>query len=464
MSDTSQDRRYAGPPGSFVERRTAVPDTELMSPATQIVGDKDLYLGNAPSDIGRRIADDQLELFVVCHPAEAMLQQFSQLAPDFITIHDIGTTSSPRLLAAVATASSRKLQKLVIRRQGYGVALATLQFVELPLTPGRMLRVYTTQIDADTQTRHQLGQVLLAHSRLGVVLVGELPPHALGSSLQPLRDAIATGPWPNRQMLLVPLAAAATLPSHAAAMVGHSGVMASTTPQVGKPADAWAFISGAWNRLNSNAADAHAPKGPPMAPTPAAAANAARAELEAFAPPPTAPAYAPTLPMALGPDAGRPVARPVAGGTTAPAWGGLNLMPGSNQATPPTQAERGSALWGEYVQRCAVIKGVAQCCVFDIDQQRSLAHSGTQRMADRLAAKGAMLHAVMVDTANALGLGQAEPDAAITLAQHFLLIRPMPGKPRIALHLVLDRDHGNIGLARAQLHQIDQALFGSIAA
>ena len=232
-------------------RPSAEPDTELLSPATQIVGDKDAYLGNAPSDIGRRIADDQLELFVVCHPAEAMLQQFAQLAPDFIAIHDVGTSSSARLLAAVAAASSRKLQKLVIRRQGYGVALATLQFVELPLQPGRNLRVYTTQIDADTQTRHQLAQVLLAHSRLAVVMVGELPPHALGSSLQPLRDAIAAGPWPNRQMLMVPLAPAATLPARAAALAGNSGVVVRTTPQVGRPADAWSFISGAWNRLNS---------------------------------------------------------------------------------------------------------------------------------------------------------------------------------------------------------------------
>jgi hypothetical protein len=84
-------------------------------------------------------------------------------------------------------------------------------------------------------------------------------------------------------------------------------------------------------------------------------------------------------------------------------------------------------------------------------------------MAERMAAKGAMLPAVMVDTSAALGLGPAEPDAAITLAQHFLMIRPMPGKPRIALHLVLERNHGNIGLARAQLQQIDQALLGTHA-
>ncbi len=425
MSETLQDRRYIGG------------DTELLSPATQIVGDKDVYLGVADTDIGQRVSDDQLELFVVCQPAEAMLQQLSQRAPDFLTLHDIGTSSSLRLLTAVAAASSRKLQKLVIRRQGYGVALATLQFVELALAPGRNLRVYSTQIDADTQTRHQLAQVLLAHSRLGVVMLGELPPHALGSSLQPLREAIASGPWPNRQMLLVPLAAAATLPVQAAAMAGHSGVMVSTTPQVSRPADAWAFISGAWNRLSQAGEDAPAPRAAPAAPAyPTRPAIATRSELDSHAAPPTASSYAATQPLEL------------------------NAMPSTahHSGLPPTPAS--VALWSDYVRRCAAIKGVTQCCVLDIDLQRSLAHTGTQRMAERLAAKGAMLHAVMADTASVLGLGPADPDAVITLPQHLLLLRPMPGKPRIALHLVIERAHGNIALTRQQLQQIDQELLG----
>jgi hypothetical protein len=69
-----------------------------------------------------------------------------------------------------------------------------------------------------------------------------------------------------------------------------------------------------------------------------------------------------------------------------------------------------------------------------------------------------MLHAVITDTANVLGLVPGQPDAVITLAQHLVLIRPIPGRPRLALHLVIDRHHGNISLARAQLQQIDQAL------
>jgi hypothetical protein len=410
----------------FVDRRRAEPNTELLSPATQIVGDTDAYLGNAPNDIGRRIADDQLELFVVCHPAEAMVQQFAQLAPDFIALHDLGTQTSQRLLAAVAGAASVKLQKLVIRRQGYGLALATLQFIELPLQPGHVLRIYTTQVDSDTATRHQLAQVLLAHSRLGVIMVGELPAHSLTAALQPLREAIGAGTWPNRQLLMVPLASTPSLPALAAELAGRSGVVVRTTPQVSRPSDAWSYISGAWNRLNGKGAEA-----PPARPaTPIVAA----------APPPATPKalpeqpvmhYAATQPMELSPTA-----------SSAPARGA-------------------NAEWADYVQRCGTIKGVTQCCVFDIEQQRALAYSGAQRLAERMAAKGAMLHAVMLDTAQVLGLPSGQPDAAVTLQDHYLLVRPMPGQPQIAVHLVLDRHHGNIGLARAELHKIDQALLGA---
>ena len=155
------------------------------------------------------------------------------------------TTSAPirraRILAGLAAATQRKVQKLVIRRQGHGMALATLEFVELPGANGQVLRVYSTRVDADSQQRIEVARVLLAHSRLGVVMVGELPPHALDSALQPLRDGIARGPWPNRQLLFVPLSAAGALHQHAS----PTGVAAAvcrcrSTPQAFKPSDAWA--------------------------------------------------------------------------------------------------------------------------------------------------------------------------------------------------------------------------------
>lgn len=444
MQDTVQDRRHKT--GSDSSRNLAEPATELMSPATQIVGDRTTYLENTGDDIGRRIADDQLELFVVSQPAEAMQQRFLQLAPDFIALHDIGGTASARLLSAVAAASKRKLQSLVIRRQGSGVALATLQFVELPWKRGRTLRVYSTQIDGDTQTRHQLAQVLLAHSRLGVLMVGELPAHATASSLQPLRSSITVGPWPNRHLLLVPLAAAPMLPAQAATLAGPSGVTVRTTPQVNRPADAWSYISGAWNLVNSQEAAAPAVRkaiAAPQADDQSEEAAGGWAPTQSFEAPPTTtacvsyPAYAATQPLELSP------------------------MPGTG--SPAMANGDRSAMWSAYLQRCMSIKGFTQACVVDVKQQRSLAHSGSARTAERLAAKCSLLQDLMVDTAEVLGLGSAEPDAAITLAHHFLLIRPIPGRPGISLNLVLERSQGHIAVARAQLQQIDQALLSGSA-
>jgi hypothetical protein len=418
--------------------------TELLSPATQIVEDKDAYLGNAPADIGRRVAEDQVELFVVCHPAEAMLQQLARLTPDFIAIHDLGTTIASRLVAAVAAAARRPVQKLVIRRQGYGVALATIEFVELPVAAGKLLRVYSTQIDGDTQTRQQLAQVLLAHSRLGVLLVGELPAHALDSAMQPLRDALIAGPWPNRQLLLVPIGQAPTLATQAAALAGSTAVTVRTTPQVARPGEAWSYISGAWNRLTTPVADAPPARVPP-----------------APAPYPLRPA-APAVPPAAASPAGPPMAPPMVPPPSRPA--DLTPMPvARNTALQQPQSEHQDAVWADYVQRCAAIKGVEQACIFDIDLQRPLALHGTQRMAERLAVKGALLHSVLLDAAETLGVAPGEPDAAVSLGGHYLLMRPMPGRPRVALHLMLDRQLGNIGMARAQLHQIDQALLGRAA-
>ncbi len=68
---------------------------------------------------------------------------------------------------------------------------------------------------------------------------------------------------------------------------------------------------------------------------------------------------------------------------------------------------------------------------------------------------------MMSDSAQVLGLPASRPDATMTLDQHHVLLRTLPGHPRVALHLVLDRQQGRPELAHAQLQQIDQALLGS---
>ena len=152
---------------------------DLLSPATQIVRDREDYLGQSSLDVGRRLTDEQVELFVTGDAVEGLTAQFDRLAPVFIALHDVGTSASLRLLTAVANASGGRVQRLAVRKQGLGLALAVLQFVEIPMGGDTTLRVYSTDADADPATRARLALLLLSRARLGVVMVGELPAHAL---------------------------------------------------------------------------------------------------------------------------------------------------------------------------------------------------------------------------------------------------------------------------------------------
>ncbi len=410
-SDAKDELPWPPPP-----HRPARAAAELAAPATQFVRDREDYLGQGMRDVGRRIADDQVELFVSGDPGQALLQQFERLAPDYIALHDVGTSASLHLLGALAGAAGARVQRLSVRRQGHGVALAVLQFVEVPLSDGSHVRIYSTDINADTQTRHQMALVLMARSRLSVLMLGELPPHALGSTLKPLSDALAQGPWPNRDMLLLPLGSATTLAAQAARLVGASGVAVRVTPQASRPHDAWAFISGAWNRLT----------GQPGGTVPL------NTDLALAVPKPAVPSTeAPTQLMDL------------------PRLAATASDPGHPQIASPAAVR-----WADYALRCAAIKGVTSACVFDLSSQLPLAQAGGPPPAERLAIQGGLLLDAVSHAARSLGLGNAPPEAAITVGQQHLLLRPVPGHAGIVLHLVLQANASNLTLARMQLERM----------
>jgi hypothetical protein len=362
-------------------------------------------------------------LFVVCAAAEAMQQQFQQHAPDFIAIHDIASDSSLRILAGLAAATQRKVQKLVIRRQGHGVALATLDFAELPGANGQMLRVYSTRADADTQQRQALARTLLAYARLGVVMVGELPSHALETALQPLREGISRGPWPSRHLLVVPLAAGIPIGPPAAALAGRSGIQVTTSAPAIKPSDAWAFISEAWNRVR----DAAAPPGSGLASR--SAATQAAPSIAVPTPVRSAGPATPATPLPMQP-----------------------MPPTRRAATPPADEQNP---WQAYARRCIEITGMISCCVFELASQRTLAHAGARPGPASLATQGAALHQAALEAAKAMGLPAGPPDIAVTYSAHHLVLRGIPGHPGLALHAVLDSHAANLTLVRLKLQRLD---------
>jgi hypothetical protein len=383
---------------------------ELLAPSTQIVPDREAYLGQGRQEVGRRISDDQVELFASTDAATALQLEFALHAQPFIAVHDVGASASLRLLSSLAAAAGQRLQRLTVRKQGHGVALAVLQFVEVRLADDSRVRVYASDLGTEGPLRLPVAKVLLGRSQLGVLLMGSLPPAALASELQPLSGAVMVGPWPNRELLMVPLGSGVPLANHAAQLAGNSSVAVHVTPHAGKTRQAWAFIAGAWNRLHGGGGS-----------------RAMQAEFgPAAAPPAAAPRLqAPAQVMARSPLPDKPL----------------------REAAPATKA------WQSYVDQCQLLRGAVACCAFDLQASLPLAQAGPAATAVALADQGARLFKAMAEATRAVGLDAAPSEGSVSAAGHHLLVRVIPGHPGIALHLLLS-SAANLTLAKLQVERI----------
>ncbi|HSW08885.1 hypothetical protein [Aquabacterium sp.] len=427
-----------------VARRTAPGEDEswartraMTAMPTQLMNDEEAYLATTSKAIGRRIDDEQHELFVVCDPAEAMLQQFEHHLPDFITLHDLGLDNSTRLLRGVARATQRKVQKLVVRRQGFGVPLATLLFVELPgPEASAQVRIYSTQIEvSDESQRTELAKVLLGHSRLGVILVGPGAATQNAARLQPLSDAMYDANWRNRQLLWLPIGADAASAPPSSLGARRSVVQVHSAPPTADLAHAWPLISSLWDQLRA---------GGPV-----------DANIVLRAPSSAEPAAKPPAPATRQPYTPSPVPSPRPMPEPLP----LRPMPATLPAKLSDETTD-TGLWRDYIRECAAIPGMVSCCVFEVATQRPLAHAGTRPGAAALASRGAALFETLCSTGRALGLDPGQPDLALTLAEHHLILHPLAQYPGLLLHAVLDAHVANLTLVRMKLHRLDPGEHG----
>jgi hypothetical protein len=432
--------------------------------ATRLIDDREAELDDGSGEIGRRIDARTCELFVSCEPAQALQQQLEHLQPDYIAIHDVGTASSRRMVVGLAATSGRGVQRLLIRRQGLGITLATIEYAWVPAAGGEWLRVFSTEIDADTHSRHDLARILLAHSRLGVVMVGDLPTHALEAALRPLGDAMLEGPWINTGLIMLPLASASVLAGAAAQLGRRTRIEVRSTPQVTRPSDAWAFVAGTWNRLRSGpagvgrnlptfdltpaapgaaASDAVPTPTPPSAASAAAALHASRVAATGT-PTSTRPATATV--------AARPSAAPLAMQPMPPI---PSSTPHGGTAAAQLRATDPAGSLQRYVEAVARLDGVVSACAFEVSSQRSLAHAGGRPGPAMLASQGAAVLEALADAARKLGLAAHLPEAAVTLAGHHLVLHPVTRHPGVVLHAIIDKARVNLTAARLQIQRID---------
>ncbi|KNZ31553.1 MAG: hypothetical protein AD742_16305 [Methylibium sp. NZG] len=470
--------RNRPPPTSTQSAQDEQNAADRSEPSTQIARDSDDYLGETAGDVGRQTRAGEHELFVSCNPAPAMQQQFEHLRPEFIAVHDIGTTSSRKLLTSIASASGRAVHKLVIRRQGYGTALATIHFVELPSAGGAKLRMYSTDCETETSWRQSLAHMLLAFSRLGVIMVGDRNAPEIATVLGRLRDSMARGPWLNEQLLLLPLGSASNLVNHGMELARGSNVNVRTTPQVTRATDAWGFISGTWNRLterkpaaSGNVAALAQMVATPASrgaapPTPAPVATDATAAVTSMPAATTRPAGATgmveqadampvavaALPVAVASGAAFAETEPSELAASAPP---VPARPAATVASAVVSQPATADNLRRYVRQISELTGVVGCAVFDAVNGSRVAYAGTGPSAVDLAAQGAELMSAILKASANLELGRTFPEAAITLESHHLLLRAVPRHPGLALHTVLDRGKANLTLVRLQVMRMD---------
>jgi hypothetical protein len=358
-------------------------------------------------DIGRPVGNHTRELFVSCDPGEALQQQFEYLRPSYIALHDVASRGARRLLHAIASAAGRPVERLSIRRQSYGTVLGSIDYVDCPASQGQRVRLYSTDADADTVTRTSLARVLAAQATLAVILVGDVPPHALSDALQPLRDAMFRSGWQCAHLQFMPLATSshAALAGLVAALGPGSGVLCQIAPRVSRPAEAWTFVSESWNRLQA----------------------------------------------AAHPDGTGPLLSPLSAARET-----LHAMP-DLETTPAALASRAHPV-ERFVLEVHALPGVQSACVFHVATSRVAAHAGAAFLANDLARRGSLLLAAGSSTRRQLHLAGQADEVLVMGGSEALGVRALQSQPGLALHLVYEPSLTSWTQLRPRLMAMDAAL------
>ncbi len=490
-------------------------DTTPPTTTSAALGRSNLSSGDSswpsgPTDVGRRVGDTQWDMSVVCDAAEALSLQFDVLQPLFMAVHDIGGTTSRRLLAGVAAAMQIPVHTLTIRRQGFGNMLARLEFVELRMHDAatrisRHVRIYSTvSPEADATSRRQLVDVLLGRAGLAVAIIGaDATQAALAMALGGLQEAMGRASWSNRHLLLMPLAAIPTLKGQISRLGHGREVEVTLSPMVVRPFDAWNHIRSTWNSLADRGESSMLPLDDPTSPggratgTARPSAEATAAAMESLRrklmagqspasgvhvpdPTPGSEAHVDAVAKNIAslprrdPPRGLVKAPPPLHGHHAspvarPASDDAHTIPANLSATveepirPAATPGDLSARLHSLLVQCANLGGMQSCAIIDLATRSVVAQ---YLIADPRAFAGHGTRLANALRAAALGfdLPGRVPDAAMTYDEHHVLVRPVPGEDHLAMVAILDREEANVVVIRLKLQRLEKSLFPEVAA
>lgn len=350
--------------------------------------------------LGQMVGDNIWELSVVGDPAEGLAAHFDACELDFMVMHGLGGLASRRFVGDLAKGRGVALERLVIRREGAGTALASLCYTDLRTSNGRYVRVYSTDVASEHgATKITIKSLLLSRARTAVALMGEMPAHHMEDALIAMGRTVSQGGHRHRTLVIQPAYDAVHTDASLIGMIQHSEVTVRRAAAVRQPADAWPFLSGTWlmdRAASESGGRSHA--------SPYDEGIAYEPEL--LSPPPVAREPVPE-------DFGQ-VQVPVP-------------MPVPVQAEP-TSGQPLDAL----VQAVMLGRGQGVCCVFNVRSLAVQAQAGSSGLEmAQLARQGRLLLAAIQTGSQPLQVGKGVKEASIRFAGHVLLLRELAGQPEL---------------------------------
>ncbi len=140
-----------------------------------------------------------------------------------------------------------------------------------------------------------------------------------------------------------------------------------------------------------------------------------------------------------------------------------SLAASSGEISPPATKRRETttvANINESLEQVMAIEGALGTALVDFESGLTLGMAGGGKKIDiELAATGnTQVVRAKMQVMNQLGIRGGIEDILITLEDQMHLIRPLDKMPNLFLYLAIDRQRGNLGMARMKLKQIEQGL------
>jgi hypothetical protein len=125
----------------------------------------------------------------------------------------------------------------------------------------------------------------------------------------------------------------------------------------------------------------------------------------------------------------------------------------------PTRRDDPMANLKDTLTRLMEIDGALGCCAVDSNSGMMLGSAGGGPVNLEVAAAGnTEVVRSKRKTMKALGLNDAIDDMLITLGRQYHIIRPLASNDALFIYLVLDRQRGNLAMARHQLAELEKQL------